>query len=815
MHIIKTHFIKKYFPFLTIFCCFSCNVYAQSVSDTIAIEGKTVDQEKKYLPATTIMLLNKDSLLLKTTMADDSGYFKFANIKRDRYIIKASLIGHNDDVYRFEGLDTSRNKSILMILKPAQNLLKEVVINAKNLPLIEKRLDKLIFNVENSGLNVGNSAFEILQRSPGVSIDDNGNVSLNGQQGVTVLINDKPTYLSQAQLTAYLKSLRGEDISRIEIMANPSSKYDAAGSAILNIKTKVNNKKGFNGNLYAIHSQSKFVSNYGGVSISYKNDRINASIGYNGGVEKYWNSNESSSDFASSNTVIKTNSYGEYRSLRNNIKSNLAYELSNNHSMVLSTTHLINTYKTLGFLSTNDFYSSTNNVDSASTTSNTGISDFNSNQYSLFYYGILDTLGSKLSAGLDYSIFKSPTDQQIITDFVSYFDNSRRQKTIINYNPVNNNIRAFKIDYTRVFKNKAQLELGIKASKVKLNNENIFVNTYGSVSIPDDLNSNNFNYQERIFATYVNFNISVSRKISIQSGLRVENTFNEGGQAKRDSLFRNQYLNFFPSVVIQNNLDKNNTLSVTYSRRISRPQYEFLNPFKYIINDFSYRVGNPNLRPEIINSFELSHVFKHKIITTLFYKSTSDVISTLVTQNNITKLTVSTYDNINSARNIGSSVTGSISIGESLFVQTSVSVYNNRFMGVVNNLPLNVNATSFSVSQYLQVSLPKKYNLDFNWNYQSKKSLGLYEVRPLFFINASLKKRIFTNMDLGLNFNDIFNTLESRSSINQNQVNAIYKNKSQSQKLNISLNYSFGNSKLKVLKKDASGIDTEKDRSIK
>ncbi|WP_394676805.1 TonB-dependent receptor domain-containing protein [uncultured Sphingobacterium sp.] len=809
----------KVFAILPLFVGLFLNVSAQSAPVSIKMLGQVLDQNGTYLPSATVMILSNDTSLLKTTLADELGHFKFDNLYNEHYIIKVSLVGYiQDSIFHVYPSDTSANnfKNIVIKLRQNKNMLEEVVIERKKPPIIEKKIDKLIFNIENSGLNIGNSAYDILQRSPGVSMDENGTISLNGQQGVTILINDRPTYLSQSQLTAYLKSLRGEELSKIEIMANPSSKYDAAGTAILNIKTKTNNRMGFNGNIYLTHSQSKYASNYGGISINYKNNRFNASVGYNGGLEKYWNTNESTSLFSSTNlnSILKNNSSGDYRSFRNNIKANLTYELNERNTLAFSTTNLLNSYKTLNYKSKNEFYS-TNGIDSTSITSNTGTSKFNSNQYNLAYNSELDTLGSKISGEIDYSVFKSPSNLDFKTDFVSNLNGSQREKLINNNNPINTKIKAFKIDYTKIFRNNAQLELGMKASQVKLQNENIFTDIYGSVHSIDSINSNSFKYKERILSIYLNFNIALSKKIVIQSGLRIENTFNEGFQVKSDSIFTNRYTNFFPSFVIQDNLNENNTLSLSYSKRINRPQYDYLNPFKYIVNDFSYQIGNPYLMPELTNSFEFSHVFKSKFVTSFFYKTTSNIISTIVNQNDITKVTVSTYDNISKAKNMGFSINGSFSIGERIFFQNMFSLYNNKFNGEVNRQLINVNATSFTLSQYFQISLPKNYKIDFNWNYQSGKSVGIYDFKPIFTFNTSLKKRIGNNLDIGLNINDVFNTLRTRSSILQNGIDATYVNKTQSQKVSLSLNYSFGNSKLKINKKESSGFDTEKDRSVK
>jgi outer membrane receptor protein involved in Fe transport len=357
--------------------------------------------------------------------------------------------------------------------------------------------------------------------------------------------------------------------------------------------------------------------------------------------------------------------------------------------------------------------------------------------------------------------------------------------------PSNINIYSVKSDYTQPFKKGGRLEAGIKSSYVKNDNLVDYQRLSTDKWIPDS-RSNHFIYDENINAAYVNVNKQI-KKWSLQGGLRIENTIAKGFQVTNDSTFKRNFTNLFPSAFISYAINKNNSLTLSYSRRITRPNYQDLNPFTYFLDSLSYRQGNPYLLPQFTHNIELSHSFKGKLITTLNYNNTSDVISQIFKQNSQTKIVFFTADNVAKFTNMGISITAPIPVTKWWSMNFFTNVYNNHYKGIYNGAPLDISYTSFNANMTNTFTIKQGFSLEFSGFYRAKGVDQLTINEPIYQISFGGQKNILKNKGtLRLNVRDPFAWQEYRGVVEYSNIYAKIRNKFDSQFIAATFTYRFG-----------------------
>ncbi|MEO7394531.1 MAG: TonB-dependent receptor, partial [Chitinophagaceae bacterium] len=570
----------KALQFFTFFILLSAISFAQTKPATIT--GKITENTGKPLPLATVTLLKaKDSALVKTAITNNSGDFNMTNIQPETYFISATSVGHSKNSSKTftitEGQDFT---SSAVVLSQSNTSLAEVTVQAKK-PMIEVRADKTIFNVESSINATGSNAFELLQKSPGVSVDRDDNISMQGKNGVKIYIDGKPTQMSGADLAAYLRSINSADMESIEMVTNPSAKYDAAGNAgIINIRLKKNKNYGANGNFSSGVGFGHTPKLNNSLSLNYRNKKINL-------FSNYSNSFGKSQFNLNLYRIQKDTLYDQHGSIINNNKT---------HNVKAGMDYFLNSKNTIGVMVTANF-----NNNTGDNNSNTLISPNRTSPPIKILHASNYTPGTR--SNIDYNVNYRYTDTKgselnIDADLVnfirkgtSYQPNFYRttgnvlldEKIYRNNTPTDIDIYTVKIDYEKPFY-KGKLGFGGKYANTKTKNTFDFYNVFGGNDVKDLNRSNKFNYDENINALYVNYNRPLSKKTTLQAGVRMENTKSEGdlisAVPQPDDNVPREYTNFFPSGAITYMADQKNTFNLSYSRRIDRPNYQDLNPFE-------------------------------------------------------------------------------------------------------------------------------------------------------------------------------------------------------------------------------------------
>jgi iron complex outermembrane recepter protein len=605
---------------------FSGNLFAQSSS---SIKGSVKDASGKPLQSVTVSLLQaKDSALIKTDVTDKEGAFEITTSKEGTFLLGYSSVGFEQQYSAvFEKKNTEAVNVQPVMLAQGTGKLKEVTIVARK-PMIEVKADKTVFNVEASINAQGSNALELLQKSPGVQVDNNDNISMKGKTGVRIYIDGKMMQLDTKDLSAYLRSINSNDIEAIEMISNPSAKYDASGNAgIVNIRLKKNKKYGTNGSVNLGFVQGVTPKGNGSVNLNYRDKKINlfGNVGGNIGI----NHNDIDIYRVQNDTLYdqKTRMRSDDKSV--NIKTGADFFLNRNNTIgVMATTNFANTewgsnsralvsYQPTG-IHQYDLVA-LNTVPGKRTNAN-----FNVN------YRYADTAGIEVNVDADYGIFRGRGNS--IQPNTYEYTNPNFKNTVTNRNntPTNIDIYTAKADAEMPF-GKGKLGFGAKISFVSTTNTfDFFRDTALNQPKFDPDRSSTFTYKENVNAAYINYNQQLNQKWSIQAGVRGEQTNSDGkltranGTVGADDRVKRSYFNLFPSAALTWNINQKNSLNLTYSRRIDRPTYQDLNPFENKLDELTYERGNPFLRPQYTHNVELTHTFIGMINTTLGYSNVSD-----------------------------------------------------------------------------------------------------------------------------------------------------------------------------------------------
>ncbi len=788
---------------------FSQLCYAQRLN-TLKITGKVIDINNKPLEFCTATLLKAtDSTLVRSSLTNSEGIFLLENISAGQYILAVTSIGY----IKYIGKTTNAAADLELnpiVLQMDTKALKEVVIVSKK-PLFEQQLDKLIINVQNSITSVGTNAADILENAPGVSMLD-GKVSLKGRSGVNVLIDGKPTHLSSADLANRLQSMNSSLIDKIEIIENPSSKYDAAGTGgIINIITKKNQTIGLNGNLGSGVSRGVYNKYNNSINLNYRNKKFNAYGNYSLASNKYL----SRTHLHRADVLKFLEAEGERRTVMNNNSFAAGLDYSINKKSILGV--LVK-----GFSDSRDYDQSTftsihapqGAVDSTSSLSRTGDRQWNNIGLNL-NYKITLRQGEELSIDLDRSIFTGQTRTDILSDF-SYTSPKVRDPYISNVAmPSNLEINSVKIDYSRPFAKGRTFDCGLKYSYVSTDNDVVF-NLYTKNQWEIDKGkTNHFIYDETINAAYVNYK-HVLGKLQFQVGLRGEQTISKGNSVTLNSQVTQNYFKLFPTAFATYEISKQHKINSAYSRRIGRPAYNQLNPFTYFVDNYNYYYGNPYIAPSYTNSFSFNHIYKDVFLTSLNYSRTTDYISYayyMETQADSSQIWIETTDNLSAFDNLSLSLSSPIKITSFWTTNNNlVFVYNNSRI-VYRDVDIKNSRPAYRFNTTHSISLPRQFKAEVSASYSSLAINGFWAVLPRTAMNVGLRKTFLNNKaNINLNIADVFNTMRLKSTMTYNAIDVTDFTKVETRLFRINLTYQFGKSQIKPIKQRTTGTEDEQKR---
>lgn len=778
------------------------------------VSGTVQDGSSKVLESATITLLKaKDSSVAKVAAADKAGKFEFDGVADGRYFVSITAVGHEKGYSPAFELNSS-NASISLktiSLIPQEKAMTGVVVTAKK-PLVEQRIDRTIVNVEASVTNVGSSALEVLEKSPGISVDKDGNVSLKGKQGVMILIDGRPTQLGGSDLANLLRNLNANQLDQIEIMTNPPAKYDAAGNAgVINIKTKKNKQFGYNGSLTLGYGQGRYPKFNEGFNFNYRQGKINFFANLSHNYRKSYNNLTIQRNFLEEGTKQLRSHFDQIARMSNennsyNGKLGLDYSAGKNTTFGVVLTGF-SSPGTFENHNVNDIYNASGQLAEQTKAYSLQKGSWKNFGTNLNFRQVLDTAGRELTADLDYISYDG-NQLQTLSNY--YFDanGGTRQKgdTLYGKLPQTINIYSGKTDYVHPLKNGARFEAGLKSSYVKTDNNAVYDTAHNGVLMHDYNRSNYFIYEENINAAYVNVSGSVSKKLSAQLGLRLENTNAKGKQMTTGENFDRHYTQLFPTAYFQYKAGEKNSFGLNYGRRIRRPNYESLNPFIEYLDRYTYQQGNPNLKPQFSHNIEVSHTYKNFLTTTLNYTKTTDIIQQVIEQKTEDTLTYVKQANIANQRQYGISVSAGFSITKWWRSNLYANGFNNHFEGIVNNEPVTISASAFMFNGSQQFTLSKTLTAEVNGWYRTKAIEGVLVAQPMGMVSVGVSQQIMKGKGtLRLNLRDVFNTQRFKGSSKYGTVDAAFQEKHDTRVINIGFTYRFSKGKANGQRKRNNG----------
>ncbi len=697
--------------------------------------------------------------------------------------------------------------------------LKEISVTAKKAFSI-KKMDRVVINVDALISNAGTSALDVLEKSPGVQVDQNGSISLKGKHGVLIYIDDKPTYLATEELQNYLKSLPSSSLEQIEIMSNPPARYDAAGGAgVINIRTKKGTAKGFNGALNLAVNQGKRTRLPNSINFNIRNKKMNyygiLSDNYNNSFtdldinRTYKNADNSPRSFFNQNSFFDRNG----NTLNGKVGADYYQSQKTTWGIVLTgmkrkSTQINN--------NTSNLFNASKQLDSIITAKNVDKINFINGGINFNYRHQFDSTGHGITADIDYLIYQNQTDQTYYNH--SYFAGGNlKSEDILSGNlPSTINIYSIKTDYTLPLANAWKFESGLKTSYITTNNKADYSNTVNQHTKPDYDKSNHFLFQERISAAYLNLSKEMKR-LSMQLGLRTENTQSDGHQLgnimKPDSTFSKSYTSIFPTFYLLYKIDSasKHQVGLNYGRRIERPFYQDLNPFLSPLDKFTYYVGNPFLKPSYIQSVELSYTFKNKYTLTSSYSNDKDAVNETI------EITNGTY--YSRPANLGRQIVKSLSFNGDMdpFKWLNINLYseltNIASKSAFYTGTLNTSGTYVYTSANARITFGKGWDGELSGNYRNRMITAQFVLGEIWTTNAAVQKKLSAKSTIKLSLNDLFYS-NVRTGIIKNLAltEANWVNKSDTRTAILSFSYRFGKTFTTPPKHENNGADAEKNR---
>jgi iron complex outermembrane recepter protein len=795
-------------------------LHAQAPNSNATELTGTILSNKVAIENTVVLLLKSaDSSIAKTATTNKTGQFSFSNFVSGTYIVSIQSFTHQKYFSQPVVVTTaSIDLGNIELIAIKKQLEKVTVVGNK--PMIEVKADKIVVNVEANTSNVGANALEVLQKSPGVTVDKDGNISLKGNASVVIYMDGRPTYLSGADLSTMLTNMQSTQLESIEIMTNPSSKYDAAGNAgIINIKTKKSKVFGFNGSVTLTAGIGMQYPRFGEtVNVNYRKNKFNIFGSFNHNYRESFqmlsidrkfvnaSTNEVSSYFSQRNDIIKTNK--DYSA-----KFGVDYNLSKKTTLgaVIKQSYSPSATTAGGNILLK------NNVNILdSTTLSESLNDVTWQNFStnLNLRHVFDSTGKELTVDVDYITYNANNDMKLTSNYYKLGLPSSKADTLFGNLPQNIKIYSAKADYNMPINKTLNFEAGLKASYVVTNANAKYDSVINGKIINAITRTNFFKYDESISAAYVNLNKKFSEKLSIQGGLRFENTHLKGRELTTNKTFERNYAQLFPTAYIQYSPFKKHSFVLNYGRRITRPNYESLNPFVEYLDKYTFEEGNPFLQPQFSHNIELTHTYNNFLNTTLNYTTTNNIIQQVFLTNPSKTETAIKLDNIASSKTLGLSVNAFLPIQKWFTSNVYVIGNYNEFKGLINNKLISQNFSRFAVNVDNQFKFNKGWSANLSGFYTTGEIDGVIIINPLYSIDLGVGKTILKKKgSLRFSLKDVFFSQKASGYTKYDNVDIQFSQLRNSRVFNLAFTYRFNKGSLKAAsQRKTGGADEEQQR---
>ena len=803
------------FIFLSFFSFFFHvgNLYAK---ETSKISGQIHDQTGKPVAYANVALIGTENGgLIDGAVSDENGEFLIESSKSSKVKLVVSSIGFKQIESEPFELSPGLQKNMgIIVIEDEMTSLEQVTVKATR-PEIIIEADKTIVNVEGTVMAEGSNALQVIGRSPGVYIDQDGIINLNGRAGVTVMINDRPTYMSASDLASFLRAMPAENIKSIEVINNPSARFDAEGSAgVINIVLKKNTVDGVFGNVQIGGIYNGQWAPTSGMSLNVKKGKwsTNANLNYNENamvneleIERNFSVNEGKAKFFQESEIVQRdknlffNGSTNYEINKNqNIGFNLQASDNNNTGINTSLTNITSSQSsTVNYLDAlNDGYGGSNRVFA-----------------NLHYDAKLDTLGTKITSDVDFTRMNSNSQALLTNQYWEGADRlNLRNDRIQTLNEMLYTIFTAKVDLVKPLRNGNTLEAGLKGSWVESDNNLDLSKSIENGPFEDQQGSNRFIYSENVLAAYTSYKGKISDKLSFQAGLRGEFSDISGNSLTLQQLNTQQYFNLFPSAFLQQKVSDAYQIVYTANRRITRPNYRLLNPFIYYIDPLTSETGNPNLKPQYSNNFEMNHVIKDAYQFNISYSVTEDAFMQVFEQDQEARTTVTFTDNFDKTKNFNFTAIVPVDIRSWWSTSNMLQVNHNQYKSQLKTDYLDVSQTSYLVRSQHNMNLPKGFKLELVGLYLGPQIWGQGSVGGFGWVDAGVTKSLMKDkITLSVNGTDIFRTQIIRANIDFGDIDTRFRQYRSNQGVRFTLKYNFSKGE-SFRVKSSSGSAEERNR---
>lgn len=786
----------SYFTVLILFFTSFC--FSQSYS----IKGVIQDENKMPIAFANVVLNNiEHQNTIKGTITNENGSFIFENLKEGNYTIKITFLGFETYSSKVE-----LNRDIdfeTLIIKEIAEVLNGVTIVAKR-PTIKRLVDRTVFNVENSTLS-NNNVLDVLKHTPGVLVNNDKIIVKSGTP--TVFINDRKVYLSPQEVLQLLEGTPANNIKSIEVITNPPAKYEADGGAILNIITSKNIIAGYNGSVFGNFKQGSEFPKYAlGSSHFFKAKKLNTYLNYNISPKKEFTDNNEFINFINEDSEVFSSWDTNYKKIEKtanqNINLDIDYQINENNSLSFSS-NLLARPKKASKTNTNSntlVFGANKVLDSTFNSVNSLVEQFLNLAYTLNYIHKFDSDGEQISMGFhhtnhDFSFFQDVNTDYFLSNTNSAFRNNRFET----FSSQKIRIYTSQIDYELPFENSALFEAGAKISSINSNNMLDQFIAEDTTKIQDLNNSDVFLYDETIFALYLSYAKDWG-KWSLKSGIRIEYTDIKGSSLLTSQINNNDYFKFFPTIYLTKQINSSNKLYFNYNKRVYRPSYSQLNPFKYFLNDNTFITGDPNLMPQIDDQLILGYTFKDDYNLEAYYRNEDKPILLVVFQDNANGLIKYANTNIDRSISYGLdfSVYKRLSSNWNLSVVSSLFYYENKFKGFEEGGDLLFESSKWTsylqTINYFTFLKDKSLSLDVSYIYISPWAEGPSVLGSRSRLNIALRKTLWNDRaSISLGIVDAlnkYNFVETSKYFNQDIKIVTGR---ETRLLTLGFNYKFGN----------------------
>ena len=774
------------------FLLLATNLLAQGHSVT----GVVRDASRQVLPYAGVSLQQvPDTTKAYYTGANEAGAFFFDNIPTAEYTIKVSAMGYSGYKSQVSVIRDTVLEGI--ILTETAQQLETVAVNAKR-PIVKRKADRLEFNVENSNLSSEN-AWEILRKTPGVTVAGDG-LSIRGSQGILVTINDKKVYLTGTELKNLLENTNGEDIKAIEVITTPPARYEAQGSAVLNIKMKKAIAPGYKGSLSGAYVQSTYPKGVMSTNHYYKNNKFSVYGGYMFGSGHYLNNNDRTVQyFDEAGQVQQTWKSSEQTHSRaesqNSYNITTEYQIDSLNTVSIGANGFFSLKSTANVFTNTDIYNASMELDSLFRTHNRRDYPQKNNTVN-FAYEHKFNADNKIILSSDYTQHHFTQSQGNDSDFMLPDGTPYRSSSIISDDNRRITLFSAQADYT----GKAwafNMEAGVRYGLVNADND--FEYHQENTGQTDIDMANRFLYDENIAASYLSFEREIG-KWSFKAGLRAEYTNLEGNSEATGEVNGQEYLKFFPSAYVLYKPADKHQVGITYGKRIVRPQYAMLNPFRVYSTPYAYNTGDPALQPALAHNLGLNYTFKDKYFFDLYYGYEKDPSMELTYQDYETNTLVTKFTNTKKNTYAGLSFNTNTVFFEwwEQSWQASGGYFENNFQGPDGGLYTN-KRWNYSANTNARFTLSKDKNWlgEANFYYQSASAMGAYEMGDISGLSLSIRKKFWDGKaELFLILSDVYKGEGLTFTTNYANQFSYSNSYDDNRSFRLQFRYRFGNQKL-------------------